>query len=181
MATMGTRMTEEEFMRLPDDGRKYELVDGEAREVSAGHEHDAIGANIIALLMPFARGRGVLASSQAGFRMTSGNVRSPDVSFTRKERLPAGKPARGFENLAPDLCVEIISPTEDPNEMQRKLQEYFDAGAQQVWHLYPESVHAKIYSSPTETVALQADDEIDAGDLLPGFRAHVVDLFDLGL
>lgn len=181
MATVRTRMTEAEFMRLPDDGRKYELVDGEAREVSAGHEHDAIGANIIALLMPFARGRGVLAGSQAGFRMTSGNIRSPDVSFTRKERLSGGKPARGFENLAPDLCIEIISPTEDPNEMQRKLQEYFDAGAQQVWHLWPESVQATIYSALTEAVALQADDEITAGDLLPGFRVRVAALFDLGL
>ena len=88
------KMTEEEFLRLPDDGRKWELVDGEAREVPAGHKHDAIGIQVAVLLKPHARGRGVLAGSQAGFRMTTGNIRSPDVSFTRKET-DAGRSALG--------------------------------------------------------------------------------------
>jgi Uma2 family endonuclease len=174
-------MTEEEFLRLPDDGRKYELIDGEIREVLATFEHDTIGANIIARLMPAARGKGVLASSQAGFRMTGGNIRCPDVSFTRKSRLPDGKPNKGFGDAAPDLCVEIISPSEDRKDMQRKIQEYFDAGAEQVWLLFPETREAIVYTSPTESKALAPEDEIDAADILPGFRCAVGDLFDVGL
>src|SRR4029077_20231770 len=63
------RRTEEEFMRMPDDGRKYELVDGEAKEVPGGVEQDVIGAHLIVLFHPFTKGRGFLAASQAGFRM----------------------------------------------------------------------------------------------------------------
>src|ERR1051326_6789552 len=108
MAITKTRMTEEEFMRLPENGRKYELVDGEAKEVPAGMRHDEYGAHLCFLLYPYTRGRGALCGSQAGFRMASGNVRVPDVSFTRKERLPDGRAPEGFGDAAPDLCIEII-------------------------------------------------------------------------
>jgi Uma2 family endonuclease len=179
MAVVRPRLTEDEFLRLPDDGRKYELVDGEAKEVPGGVEHDVIGAHIIALLMPWARGKGFIAGSQAGFRMHSANIRSPDVSFTRKERFPEGRPPRGFGDFAPDLCIEIISPSEDREEMMRKVQEYFASGAQQVWHLFPETQQATLFQSPTESAACGADDELDGGDLLPGFHCRVADLFAL--
>lgn len=54
-------------------------------------------------------------------RMTSGNIRCPDVSFTLKSHLPEGKPGKGFGDEAPDLCIEILSPTEDLADMERKL------------------------------------------------------------
>ena len=172
-------MTEEEFMRMPDDGRKYELVDGEAKEVPGGVEHDVIGAHLIVLLHPFVRGRGFLAGSQAGFRMQSRNIRAPDVSFTLKERFPGGRPPKGFGDIAPDLCIEIISPSEDEKDMARKIVEYFATGAQQVWHLFPESQRATVYRSPTEMTEHQPEEILDGGDLLPGFRCRVADLFDI--
>lgn len=173
------RMTEEEFLHLPNDGCKWELVDGEAREVPAGHKHDAIGIQVAVLLKPFARGRGILAGSQAGFRMASGNVRSPDVSFTRKERMPGGQPSEGFEDFAPDLAVEIISPSEEPDEMARKVAEYFDAGAAQVWHLFPNTRRVTVYSSPFDMADFGPQEMLDAGDLLPGFSCRAEELFDL--
>ena len=109
--TVRRKMTEEKFLRLPDARRKWERVNGEAREVPAGQRHDVMVINIGAMLKPFARGRGFVAGSQAGFRMASGNVRSPNVSFTRKECLPDGLPAESFEGMAPDLAIEIISPS----------------------------------------------------------------------
>ena len=180
-ATPATRrkMTEEEFLRLPDDGRKWELVDGEAKEVPAGHKHDAIGIQVAVLLKPYTRGRGVLAGSQAGFRMASGNIRSPDVSFTRKERMPGGQPSEGFEDFAPDLAVEIISPSEEPDEMARKVAEYFGAGAEQVWHLFPDARRVIVYYSPFDTADFGPEDKMDAGDLLPGFSCRTEELFDL--
>ena len=125
----GSRMTEDEFRRLPKDGRKYELVDGRLTEVPASFRHDEIGAIIIALLMPYVRGRGSMATGQAGFYMAGGNIRVPDVAFMRKERLPGGKAPDTFGNGAPDLCVEIISPSEDTPDMTRKVEEYFASGA----------------------------------------------------
>ncbi len=173
------RMTEEEFLRLPDDGRKWELVDGKAKEVPAGHRHDVMVINIGAMLKPFARGRGFVAGSQAGFRMASGNVRSPDVSFTRKERLPDGLPAESFESMAPDLAIEIISPSEQPDEMARKVAEYFGAGAEQVWHLFPDTRRVTVYTSPFNTADFGPEETLDAGDLLPGFSCRAEELFDL--
>lgn len=173
------KMTEEEFLRLPDDGRKWELINGEAREVPAGHEHDILVINIGAMLKPFARGRGFVSGSSAGFRMASGNVRSPDVSFMRKERLPGGRPAKNFEGMAPDLAIEIISPSEEPDEMARKVAEYFGAGAEQVWHLFPATKQVTVYFSPFDTTSFGPEDEMDASDLLPGFSCRVEELFDL--
>ena len=174
-----SRMTEEEFLRLPDDGRKWELVNGEAKEVPTSYEHDIIGATAIALLRPFARGIGFIAGSQAGFRMANGNVRSPDVSFMRKSRLTDGKPSKGFQSGAPDLCVEIISPSEEPAEMRRKVAEYFASCAKQVWHLFPEAQQVIVYTSRLDSQTYEADDELSADDLLPGFRSRTSDLFAL--
>ena len=56
--TVRRKMTEGKFLRLPDAGRKWELVNGEAREVPAGHRHDAIGIQVAVLLKPHTRGRG---------------------------------------------------------------------------------------------------------------------------
>lgn len=179
MAVARYRITEDEFLRLPDDGRKYELVGGEVKEVPAGFEHDVIGMTVGAYLRAAARGRGYVAGSQAGFRMYNGNIRAPDVSFTRKERLPGGKPGKGFGDFAPDLCIEIISPTEDREEMAEKLREYFASGAQRVWHMYPETQTIQVFTSPTASCTFTAEQEIDGGDLLPEFRCRVSDLFAL--
>lgn len=172
-------MTEDEFLRLPSDGQKWELVDGEAKAMPAGHEHDAIGAIIISLLVPHARRRGFVAGAQAGFRMSGGNVRSPDVAFTLKERMADGRPAKGFEAFAPDLAIEIISPTEDYADDFRKLGEYFASGAQQVWFLEPDTRRATMYRSLLDAQALSPDDVIEGGDLLPGFACRVSDLSDI--
>jgi Uma2 family endonuclease len=177
MVLTRTRLTEEQFMRLPEDGRKYELVDGEATEVPANFEHGMIGAIIISLLMPSAKHRGAMTTGQAGFRMHNGNIRCPDVSFTRKERLPGGKAPRSFGDAAPDLCIEIISPSEEKADMLRKIDEYFNAGAEQVWHVFPESEQVIIFSSPSEAKTYDSADELDGGNLLPGFRCCVSDLF----
>ena len=181
MAVAPTRMTEEEFLNLPEDGHKYELVEGEARVVSPLYlEHEELVTHLIALLHPFTRKRGRLYGSSAGFRMASGNIRCPDVSFIRRERLPGGRSPRSFGAGAPELCIEIISASEDRQEMRQKVAEYFEAGAQQVWHLFPETQRLLLYTSPKEVTTLEAEKEVDGGDLLPGFRCKVADLFDLG-
>jgi Uma2 family endonuclease len=142
------KLTEAGFLRLPDDGRKYELVDGEAKGIPTAHDHAVIGMRLGARILSCASSRrGYVAGSQAGFRMLSGNIRSPDVAFTLKERLPDGKPSKGFEEGAPDLAVEIVSPNEDAADLLRKVGEYFASGAQQVWLLFPETRTVNLYTS----------------------------------
>ena len=174
-----SKMTEEEFMNLPDDGRKYELVNGEVKEVPAGVRHDEYGMHIGVMLHPYTRGRGALCGSQAGFRMTNSNIRCPDVSFTRKEHFLDGKSPEGFGDRAPDLCIEVISPSEEREEIARKVREYFEAGAEQVWHLFPATQTVRIFTLPFDGTDYTSQQEIDGGTLLPGFRCKVSDLFSL--
>ena len=126
----GMPITEEELMRLPDDGFLYELVDGRLDgQPCKSFFVGIITANIVGLLGLFARGNGIMTLGKAGFRMANRNIRVPSVSYTRKERFLGGHAPDAFGDLAPDLCVEIISPSDRPGQMSRKVQEYFDGGA----------------------------------------------------
>jgi Uma2 family endonuclease len=173
------RLTEEDFMALPDDGRKYELVDGEAQEVPTGVLHEAIGYWLMRLLGPVADAYGIVAGSSAGFRMANGNIRAPDVSFTRWERLPGGRPPQRFGEGAPDLCVEIISPSETYRDVRRKVEEYLASGASQVWLLEPLDETLTIHHANGDVRLYRAGDEVNSGDLLPGFSCLVSDVFDI--
>ncbi len=175
--TTGGPITDEDLMRLPRDGRKWELVDGGLQEVATSAKHDRIVIWLGYLIFPYADPYGILTASQAGYRMASGNVRLPDFAFTRYDRFPDGEVPDGFVEFAPDLAVEIISPSEEPADMARKMEEYFASGAQQVWHMFPETKTLLVFRSPSDAMAYQPDDEIDMNDLLPGFRSRVADLF----
>ncbi len=173
------RMTDEELMRLPKDGYQYEYVDGEVIRMHNHFLHDLIITYLVRFLYPPTKGRGYLVVSNAGFRMKSGNIRCPDLSFMRKERMPGGKPFQGFGEGAPDLCIEVISPSEARGAMRRKLEEYFESGACEVWHLYPETREVERFTSPTDVTVFGPGETLDGGDLLPGFQSLVSALFDV--
>lgn len=170
------RLTEEEFLHLPDDGRKYELVDGEVKEAPAGVKHDVIALRLGAKLLACAGEKAYVAGSQAGFRMVSGNLRSPDVSVILKESLPGGQLPEGFGERAPDLAIEVVSPTEDLPDLLRKVAEYFASGARQVWLLFPEKQEVMVYRSPFDMQVFHAEDELTGGEILPEFQAKVSEL-----
>lgn len=173
-------MTPDEFMRLPDNGWRYELVDGEAKASPLlNFWYGAIVCHVMLLLGAHARGRGSMTVGKAGFHMANGNIRCPAISFTRAERLTGGRAPDSFGDIAPDLCVEIISPSEDDLDMQRKVQEYFASGAQLVWQIFPETQTLIAYTAPSTAVNHSLDDELTAGDLLPGFRCRVAELFEV--
>ncbi len=111
--------------------------------------------------------------------MADGNVRCPDVSFTLKERLPEGEPSDHFAPFAPDLAVEVVSPSEDYADLLRKVGEYFASGSKQVWLLFPNTRTVKVFTAPFEMQTLQAHDELTGGDLLPNFRVRVGELFEV--
>src|SRR5258708_38206188 len=115
MATTRTKITDEELLRLPKDGNKYEVVDGELRMSPVGLRHERIVARLIGVLAPFVKERriGDVLRSNVLYVLPSGNKRGPDVSFLPAGRLePFGitaSPKRG-----PDLSVEVISPGDSP-------------------------------------------------------------------
>lgn len=180
MVATSPRMTEEEYLSLPKDGYKYELVDGETRRVPTKQRHEFIIMWLGQVLGPYARGRGALLAGGAGFRMANGNIRCPDVSYIPREDLPGGKVPDAIGDSAPALCIEVISESEDMRDALRKVREYFASGARQVWHMFPEEETVTVFNSPAEQRAYGSNDEITAPDLLPGFRARAAELFGEG-
>ena len=176
MSTTRT-MTERELMALPRDGRKREYVDGEIHVSPAGANHGRI---IIELSRQVAnhvkaRGLGHLFDSSTGCWMPSGNLRSPDLTFVSRERLPDGVP-EGFLRVVPDLVVEVLSPGDSDRRILDKVGEYLEAGVRMVWVIDPARQAAMSWRSLTFVRTVTTSDELDGEDVLPGFRCPLGDL-----
>jgi Uma2 family endonuclease len=173
-------LTIEEFERLPDDGWQLELVRGQVvREPPAGFEHSGIAVRIASMLLTFAREHrlGEVVGADAGFILFDEppTVRAPDVAFVRQERL-AFDPKK-FAPLSPDLAVEVVSPSNTMSEIHEKVLDYLEAGTRLVWVVDPRPRTVVVYRSRDEIRLLTRADELDGGDVLPGFRVKVAELF----
>src|SRR5579859_4779549 len=137
MATK-TLLTVEQFEQLPDDGTRHELDEGELIVVpSPCGQHGQIQLATGSILLNFIRPRSLgLVFTETGFRLSRDTVRGPDVSFIRAERASGLELTKRFE-CAPDLAIEIISPSETAAEIAHKVRQYRQAGAA-VWVVYPE-------------------------------------------
>jgi Uma2 family endonuclease len=178
-----TRMTAEELLRLPDDGKRYELVEGELKEMApAGGRHGSVAATLAILLGQHARERrlGVVLAAETGFRIYRNpeTVRAPDVSFVARERIPPGGPPDGYWDLAPDLAAEVVSPNDTAAELQSKVQMWLDAGTRLVWVLYPNTRSVVVYESSKEIHALTPGETLRGGNVVPGFEHPVADIFE---
>jgi Uma2 family endonuclease len=179
MATTTRRpATEEDLLAVPEDGQKYELVDGEIRVSPTGNRHGAVIAQLIALLVPFVKQNrlGHVIGGGAGFRLPSKNVRCPDVCFVAAGRYPDDKVPPDFGNLAPDLVVEVLSPGDRPRHVLDKVGEYLESGARLVWVIDPQKERAAVYRSPTEARELGLDGTLEGEDVLPGFHCTLRDI-----
>jgi Uma2 family endonuclease len=101
--------------------------------------------------------------------------RRPDVAFVRSEKI---RPSEGYIYGAPDLAVEIISPTERPGGIRKKLHEYLSHGVKQVWQIYPENREIVVYLPDETSKTYRPGDTIPGGDLLPGFTLDVAQVFE---
>lgn len=171
------RYTEEDLKNLPDDGRKYELVNGRLREVPTGGRHGEMGVGLCARLWAKTRRWAKVYDSSTGFRMHSGNIRSADVAVMRNERLAGGVSPEDFIEGAPDLAVEIISPHERPAEVHEKLREYFESGAQEVWLIFPDKRELHRYTGLL-AVAVFHDQDTLTTPLIPDFLLRIAELFE---
>lgn len=177
----GALLTIEAFERLPDDGTRCELVRGRVvREPPAGYEHGRLANRILYLLTRFAEehGLGEILASETGFVLFEDppTVRGPDAAFVAAGRVPFPAPP-GFGRLAPDLAVEIVSPSNTFAEIQAKVMDYLDAGSRLVWEFDPGTRSVTVYRSREEIRILVGDDELDGEDVLPGFRLGLSEIF----
>jgi Uma2 family endonuclease len=172
--------TEDELLALDVEG-KCELVEGELVVTPAGYEHGIIGIRVATALEGFVRPRklGRVAGPDLGCWMKNGSLRSPDVSFIRTERLRRlVADVRRFFPAAPDLAVEVLSPSESLRNMNDKINEYFDSGAQSVWIVDPETESVTVFHPGCDPIVFTVPDTLEDETILPGFSLPLSDLFE---
>lgn len=171
--------TEKKLMQLPDDGHVYELVGGELQMSQAGFEHGDIAMLLGEKMSAYVRKRklGRVVAASTGFRMGTGNSRSPDISFVAKERLRGRRPPKKFFQGAPDLAVEIISPYDLWIKATQKIAELFANGTRLAWVINPADQTVLVYHSAQPDRILKAGDLLDGEQVIPGFAFPVAELF----
>lgn len=176
-------LTLEEFQRLPEeDEHRVELVRGRiVREPRPGARHGWLAGRIYVILEAYGRETGFgMAAIETGFLLAEDppTVRGPDVAFIAEERLPAEGIPVGFWPLAPDLAVEVVSPSNSAAEIQEKVLDYLAVGTRLVWVVDPDTGSVTVYRSRDDVRVRTKGDALDGGDVLPGFRLEVTDLFE---
>src|SRR5437867_1191321 len=174
-----TTMTLREFERLPDDDERRELDEGELITIPPdSDEHGGVASEIHLTLARFVKQHslGKVYIAETGFVLGSETLRAPDVSFVRKERLSAGY-RRAFIQGAPDLAIEVFSPSESVPQLMRKVRQYLAAGAHIVWIFFPEGEQVHVFEASGKDRVLNRDDLLEAPDLLPGFSVPVAAFF----
>jgi Uma2 family endonuclease len=174
--------TERDVIEIREhEDRLCELLDGVLVEKAMGRYEAYLGSLLTHLLWTFVRPRrlGVVLSADAMIRLAPGRIRIPDVSFFSWARLPGGKVSdEAFYDAVGDLAVEVISRSNTRKEMQQKLNEYFANGARLVWYVYHRPrKEVRVYTSPRDCSILTADQALDGGEVLPGFRLELRELF----
>jgi Uma2 family endonuclease len=159
-----------------------EWVGFEKDEYMAGEEHGWIETTIIHALADWAlkNKAGRVYSGDTDFVLdgTSDDIRKsrkPDVAFVKNSRV---KPSKGYVYLAPDLVVEIISPTERPGAIREKLNEYLEYGVKQVWQVFPDNQQIVVNYPDGSARTYGIGDTISGGELLPGFELAVATVFE---
>jgi Uma2 family endonuclease len=166
-----------------DEEPLHEVIDGERREV------DRMGAfeTALAWMLSFYLGQFVL-QQKLGLVMTEtlfvldaqrNLKRRPDVVYVSYTRWPEDHvPRTEAWDVVPDLAVEVISRTNLAEEIDTKITDYFAAGVRLVWVLFPESGRVYVYQSIERVTVLARTDELEGGDVLPGFRLPIATLFE---
>lgn len=181
MSTTTKLMTADELWRLPKVDKLYELVQGELIAMSpAGFDRGAIGVYLASSLFQHVRSQnlGCVVGPDTGFVLAHNpdTVRAPDVAFVRQDRLVTPRPVKFWEG-APDLAIEVLSPSDSATEMDAKVQEYLDAGATEVIVVTPKLKVVKIFRQGQTATILRSGDILRDLESVPGFQCKVDEIF----
>jgi Uma2 family endonuclease len=174
-------VTAEELARLPDDGYRYELVEGRLVRMSpVNFDHGRIVMQIGFLLSSHLKQHPVgVVGAEIGFKLAANpdTVRGPDIAFVRTERVPSTG-GRGFFKGPPDLAIEVMSPDDRASELNAKTDEYLARGVLLVLVVDPHRQMATISRPGADRVILESEtDVIDLSDIISGFRCQLREIF----
>ncbi len=184
MTTKPKLITADELLELYSKGVRGELIQGVLCEtMPAGGQHGKIAAIIISILMNFIRPQrlGTVAGTDAGVLLdrSTNLVREPDVAFFSVNKLALDAVVTGYYEMVPDLVVEIASPGDTNVQSHDKARMWLSFGVPMVWEVLPGRRSVNIHQLNRPIAALEEDDALDGGDVLPGFSCQVREIFDL--
>ena len=173
--------TEEDVIEIHNrEDRLYELIDGVLVEKTVGAYESYLAVLLTHLMLGFVRPQrlGIVLGADGMMRLAPGLIRIPEVSFISFDRLPNRKvPRTPVADLAPDLAVEVISPSNTRKEMDEKLHDYFHSGVRLVWYVYPAPREVHVYTAPDHCMIIRETETLDGGAVLPGFQLALEELF----
>jgi Uma2 family endonuclease len=186
MSTVTTQITAEEYSRMHFDV-PTELVRGEIYYpygedgmTRPGYRHGIICVNVaVALTIWNKKSRlGRIASNDSWITThhDPDSVRGADVAYMREDRLPEGKVPDGPSDAVPNLCVEVVSPSNSMKQMREKAAEYLAAGAEEVWIVDPKSQTVQVYRQDSPPRLFDSVDELTSA-VLPEFKVPVSEFF----
>lgn len=180
--TFAATMTAEELQKLPQDHMRHELVRGElTTKPYADAIHGHCVANVILCLYRIADRHdcGVFVGPGTGFHIAHqpDTVLAPDVAFIQKDRWPADGSRDGYFPGAPDLAVEVLSPTDSASEVLEKIDEWLTAGARLVWVVDPAKKTVAVCMPNHQPRILKDDARLDGEQVLPGFTLSIAEIF----
>ncbi|HET9363001.1 MAG TPA: Uma2 family endonuclease [Vicinamibacterales bacterium] len=175
-------VTAEELARFPDDGYRYELVEGRVIRMSpVSFDHGRIVVQLATLLHRLVQQQPVgVVVMDVGFTLASNpdTVRGPDIAFVRRDRVPP-KGARGFFKGPPDVAIEVLSPDDRPGEVRAKTDEYPARGVRLVVVIDPdEKTATTIRPNGPHVILREEDDLLDLNEVIPGFSCRLREIFE---
>jgi Uma2 family endonuclease len=181
MSTVIPPVSAEELLRMPDDGFRYELVKGEIRKMApAGSLHGNVAIQVTLPLAQHVKEHklGRVFTAETGFRIARDpdTVRAPDAAFVSRERIEQIGIPEGYWPGAPDLAVEVVSPSDTYSEIQEKVLDWLAAGTRMVIVVNPRKRTASVHRGATATV-LTEKDVLSGEDVVPGWTVPVKELF----
>jgi Uma2 family endonuclease len=176
-------ITAEQYRTMPppEDGSKIELVRGELEPMCRpGFRHGLRQVRVASILDHYGRthrhGRAVVETGVVTDRDPD-TVRGPDVSYWSAERLPLDQEPEGYPDIAPDLAVEVLSPSNRMVRVREKMRELFERSVRMIWVVDPEDRTVTVYRSLNEGRVLHESATLQGEDMLPGFACPVADFF----
>lgn len=168
----------EQYALLPENQeRRLEYLGGQIIEVVSNNYSSKIAANILAEIRMFIKSKGLgdVTGADGGYAVF-GERYIPDVAFISRRRQPHPSHAT-WNPLAPDLAVEVLSPTDNDEDVAVKIANYLAAGTT-VWRVNPLEQRVAIFTPQQPVQHLSAADTLHGGGFLPGFAAPLRDIFE---
>lgn len=176
-------LTADDLLLLHSEGVRGELIRGVLHEtMAAGHEHGKIVVNLILELGNFVKPRklGSLVASDSGVWLEEDpdTVREPDIAYTSANKIPLDAGIPGYAEVAPDLVVEIKSPSDSRRHVHDRALMWLSHGVRLVWVVHPDIRTVDVHRPGRAVTTLDADDSLDGAEVLPGFTCALSAVFD---